>query len=168
MFGPEQRANGCRGCAVLFEIIILIFSCLFTWPTGLSHMRESVLLHEESLRLQRMCRELKKRDHLSTFLRRAHDVALSAYTRALGDDEFGEALDPPPILGRSFAYFYICVFVVQFHFFTISDLSVQSELLLFAPLLSPDFVIKIIFQFPTLNGKPKFLPKCLRRLNSAS
>lgn len=63
-------------------------------------MRESVLLHEESLRLQRMCRDLKKRDHLSTFLRRAHDAALSAYTRALGDDEFGEALDPPPILGR--------------------------------------------------------------------
>jgi hypothetical protein len=62
-------------------------------------MRESVLLHEESLRLQRMCRDLKKRDHLSTFLRRAHDAALSAYTRALGDDEFGEALDPPPILG---------------------------------------------------------------------
>lgn len=63
-------------------------------------MRESVLLHEESLRLQRMCRDLKKRDHLSTFLRRAHDAALSAYTRALGDDEFGEALDPPPILGK--------------------------------------------------------------------
>ena len=62
-------------------------------------MRESVLLHEESLRLQRMCRDLKKRDHLSTFLRRAHDAALDAYTRALGDDEFGEALDPPPILG---------------------------------------------------------------------
>lgn len=62
-------------------------------------MRESVLLHEESLRLQRMCRDLKKRDHLSTFLRRAHDAALDAYTRALGDDEFGQALDPPPILG---------------------------------------------------------------------
>ncbi|EFX87285.1 hypothetical protein DAPPUDRAFT_43798, partial [Daphnia pulex] len=68
---------------------------------GLSHMRESVLLHEESLRLQRMCRDLKKRDHLSTFLRRAHDAALSAYTRALGDDEFGEALDPPPILAST-------------------------------------------------------------------
>lgn len=71
----------------------------FCLSTGLSHMRESVLLHEESLRLQRMCRDLKKRDHLSTFLRRAHDAALDAYTRALGDDEFGEALDPPPILG---------------------------------------------------------------------
>ncbi|XP_045029029.1 rhophilin-2 isoform X1 [Daphnia magna] len=68
---------------------------------GLSHLRESVLLHEESLRLQRMCRDLKKRDHLSTFLRRAHDAALSAYTRALGDDEFGEALDPPPILAST-------------------------------------------------------------------
>ena len=67
-------------------------------------MRESVLLHEESLRLQRMCRELKKRDHLSTFLRRAHDAALSAYTRALGDDEFGEALDPPPSLGTFWYY----------------------------------------------------------------
>lgn len=56
-------------------------------------------LHEESQRLQRMCRELKKRDHLTTFLRRAHDAAYDLYTRAQGDDDFAEALDPPRILG---------------------------------------------------------------------
>lgn len=81
-------------------------------------MRESVLLHDESLRLQRMCRDLKKRDHLSTFLRRAHDAALSAYTRALGDDEFGEALDPPPILGMYYYFlhhFLMLLIVVDPH-----------------------------------------------------
>lgn len=62
-----------------------------------------------------MCRDLKKRDHLSTFLRRAHDAALSAYTRALGDDEFGEALDPPPILGmyNLTYFFFLCVCVTS-------------------------------------------------------
>lgn len=66
---------------------------------GLTHLRESVLLHEESLRLQRMCRELKKRDHLSTFLRRAYDTAMLAYERAQDQDDFAaETLDPPPIL----------------------------------------------------------------------
>jgi hypothetical protein len=81
-------------------------------------MRESVLLHEESLRLQRMCRDLKKRDHLSTFLRRAHDAALSAYTRALGDDEFGEALDPPPILGRFSLFSLSLLFFLFSSFYT--------------------------------------------------
>ena len=66
---------------------------------GQSHLREAVLVHEESMRLQRMCRELKKRDHLSSFLRAAHEAALTAYTLAQGEDDFGEALDPPPILG---------------------------------------------------------------------
>lgn len=83
-------------------------------------MRESVLLHEESLRLQRMCRELKKRDHLSTFLRRAHDAAIDAYTRALGDDEFGEALDPPPILGINNIIYNIltCTYIYTYNTYT--------------------------------------------------
>lgn len=67
---------------------------------GLSHLRESVTLHEESQRLQRMCRELKKRDHLTAFLRRAHDAAHDLFTRAHGSDDFAEALDPPRISGR--------------------------------------------------------------------
>ncbi len=68
-----------------------------------------------------MCRDLKKRDHLSTFLRRAHDAALSAYTRALGDDEFGEALDPPPILGMyiyilpTFSFFLCVLLLAHLH-----------------------------------------------------
>jgi len=70
---------------------------------GLTHLCESVLLHEESLRLQRMCRELKKRDHLSTFLRRAYDTAMLAYERAQDQDDFAaETLDPPPILRKSY------------------------------------------------------------------
>ena len=73
---------------------------------GLTHLRESVLLHEESLRLQRMCRELKKRDHLSTFLRRAYDTAMLAYERAQDQDDFAaETLDPPPILRKFYLVF---------------------------------------------------------------
>ena len=59
-----------------------------------------------------MSRELKKRDHLSTFLRRAHASALDAYNAAQihsratsgaaveQEDDFAQALDPPPILGN--------------------------------------------------------------------
>jgi len=68
---------------------------------GESHLREAVLLHEESMRLQRMCRELKKRDNLTSFLRCAHESALAAYTLAHREDDFGDALDPPPILAST-------------------------------------------------------------------
>ena len=78
--------NGCYNC-IIFVL-------------GESHLREAVLLHEESMRLQRMCRELKKRDNLTSFLRCAHESALAAYTLAHREDDFGDALDPPPILGR--------------------------------------------------------------------
>jgi len=67
---------------------------------GESHLREAVLLHEESMRLQRMCRELKKRDNLTSFLRCAHEAALTAFTAVHREDDFGDALDPPPILGK--------------------------------------------------------------------
>jgi hypothetical protein len=54
------------------------------------------------MRLQRMCRELKKRDHLSSFLKSALQSALDACISAHGGEDFGEDLDPPPIVGTHF------------------------------------------------------------------
>jgi len=43
---------------------------------GKAHLREALLLHEESLRLHRMCRELKGKESLRTALNKAHDRSL--------------------------------------------------------------------------------------------
>ncbi len=40
---------------------------------GKAHLREALLLHEEAMRVNRMCRELRKKDVLQAVLRRSHD-----------------------------------------------------------------------------------------------
>nr|CAD7461342.1 unnamed protein product [Timema tahoe] len=65
---------------------------------GRAHLRESLLLHEESQRLHRMCRELRGKAALSGVLKKCHTRALDAYTAAEEEDDFREVLDPPRIL----------------------------------------------------------------------
>ncbi len=64
---------------------------------GKAHLREALLLHEEALRVNRMCRELRKKDTLQTVLRHAHDRSLNMYASIDEEDDFQEVLDPPPI-----------------------------------------------------------------------
>lgn len=64
---------------------------------GKAHLRESLLLHEEALRLHRMCRQLRQIDNLQERLRLAHDATLDRYARCEQEDDFQEILDPPPI-----------------------------------------------------------------------
>ncbi|XP_049939722.1 rhophilin-2 isoform X1 [Schistocerca serialis cubense] len=65
---------------------------------GRAHLREALLLHEESQRLFRMCRELRGKAALSVVLKISHQNALEAYTTAEEEDDFRELLEPPHIL----------------------------------------------------------------------
>jgi len=65
---------------------------------GKAHLREALLLHEEALRVNRMCRELRKKDQLTEVLRLARDQTLNKYADIDQEDDFQEIVDPPPVL----------------------------------------------------------------------
>lgn len=65
---------------------------------GKAHLREALLLHEEAMRVNRMCRELRKKDVLQAVLRSTHDRSLNKYASIDEEDDFQEVLDPPPIV----------------------------------------------------------------------
>ncbi|KAG1660953.1 Rhophilin-2 [Nymphon striatum] len=62
-----------------------------------SHLREALLLHEEALRLHRMCKQLRKVDNLQEILSTAHDTSLNKYADIEDEDDFQEVFDPPQI-----------------------------------------------------------------------
>jgi len=53
---------------------------------------------EEALRVNRMCRELRKKDILSEVLRLSHDRSLNKYADVDDEDDFQEVVEPPPIM----------------------------------------------------------------------
>jgi len=65
---------------------------------GKAHLREALLLHEEALRVNRMCRELRKKDQLAEVLRVGRDTTLNKYADIDDEDDFQEVMDPPPVL----------------------------------------------------------------------
>lgn len=64
---------------------------------GKAHLHESLLLHEEALRLHRMCRQLRHVDNLQSKLRSDHDVAIDKYAQIEQEDDFNQVLDPPQL-----------------------------------------------------------------------
>ncbi|XP_013774990.1 rhophilin-2-B-like isoform X1 [Limulus polyphemus] len=64
---------------------------------GKAHLREALLLHEEALRLHRMCRQLRQVDNLKIRLRIDHDTSLNRYADTEEEDDFQEVLDPPKV-----------------------------------------------------------------------
>ena len=56
------------------------------------------MLHEEAMRINRMCRELRKKDVLQELLRLTHDRSLNKYASIDEEDDFQEVLDPPAIV----------------------------------------------------------------------
>lgn len=68
---------------------------------GRAHLREALVLHEESQRLQRMCRELKNKPSLSKVLKRCHEMTLKNYNESGDEDDFRELLDPPIIIAST-------------------------------------------------------------------
>lgn len=65
---------------------------------GKAHLREALLMHEEALRVNRMCRELRKKDILQEVLRLSHDRSLNKYADVDDEDDFQEVLEPPPVM----------------------------------------------------------------------
>ena len=68
------------------------FSLVFS---GKAHLREALLLHEEAMRVNRMCRELRKKDVLQDVLRLAHDRSLNKYASIDEEDDFQVSLSRP-------------------------------------------------------------------------
>ncbi|GAB6027157.1 hypothetical protein CHUAL_013914 [Chamberlinius hualienensis] len=64
---------------------------------GKSHLREALLHHEESLRVQRMSKQLHNIRSLKDKLIAAHNRALDKYDHIEEEDDFREVLDPPRI-----------------------------------------------------------------------
>ncbi|XP_076067247.1 GTP-Rho-binding protein rhophilin isoform X2 [Oratosquilla oratoria] len=65
---------------------------------GLSHAREAVLIHEEALRLHRMCRDLKRKGVLADVLRLNYESATFLLKEFEEEEsELLQVFDPPPI-----------------------------------------------------------------------
>ena len=62
-----------------------------------AHLREALLMHEEALRVNRMCPELKNKDVLQLVIKHFHSRSLSLYEMLEDEDDFQELLSPPPI-----------------------------------------------------------------------
>ncbi|XP_011057332.1 PREDICTED: rhophilin-2 isoform X1 [Acromyrmex echinatior] len=68
---------------------------------GKAHLREALVLHDESQRLQRMCRELKGKQALAKVLKKAQEATFESYNRFGNEDDFRELLDPPDIIAST-------------------------------------------------------------------
>ena len=65
---------------------------------GRAHLREALMMHEEALRVKRMCSELRKKDILQEVLKQCHERSLALYEDIEEEDDFQELLEPPPVL----------------------------------------------------------------------
>ncbi|EEB12753.1 Rhophilin-2, putative [Pediculus humanus corporis] len=63
-----------------------------------AHLKESLLKFEETLRLHRMCRELKNKPGLETVLKTYHSLALNLYSKFEEKNDFRDVLEPPQII----------------------------------------------------------------------
>lgn len=68
---------------------------------GKAHLREALVLHDESQRLQRMCRDLKGKQALARVLKKEQEATLDSYNRFGNEDDFRELLDPPDIIAST-------------------------------------------------------------------
>ena len=71
-----------------FLLHVLFYSIFLFFFSGKAHLREALLLHEEAMRVNRMCRELRKKDVLQDVLRLAHDRSLNKYASIDEEDDF--------------------------------------------------------------------------------
>lgn len=65
---------------------------------GRAHLRSALLLHEESQRLHRMCRELRNKHALAQVLTKSREATLAAYNQYNDEhDDFNDIFDPSHI-----------------------------------------------------------------------
>ena len=65
---------------------------------GRAHLREALLMHEEALRVNRMCPELRKKEILHNNLKHFHERSLALYEDIEEENDFQELLESPPVL----------------------------------------------------------------------
>jgi len=87
---------------------------------GKAHLKEALILHEEALRVNRMCRELRKKDILQEVLRLSHERSLAKYEDVDEEDDFQEVLEPPPIMPAT--AFQLTLAFPDFSQYKVSDL----------------------------------------------
>ncbi|CAL1532314.1 unnamed protein product [Lymnaea stagnalis] len=68
---------------------------------GRAHLRESVINHEESIRIHNLCKQLRKIDTFRDILQKTHERAVSKFATLEEEDDFSEVLTVPEILGMS-------------------------------------------------------------------
>ncbi|XP_015435444.1 PREDICTED: rhophilin-2 isoform X1 [Dufourea novaeangliae] len=68
---------------------------------GKAHLREALVLHEESQRLQRMCRDLKAKQELAKVLKRVQESTVESYNGIGDEEDFRGLLDPPDIVAST-------------------------------------------------------------------
>ncbi|XP_043247942.1 rhophilin-2 isoform X2 [Colletes gigas] len=68
---------------------------------GKAHLREALVLHEESQRLQRMCRDLKAKQALAKVLKKVQESTVESYNGIGDEDDFRGLLDPPDIIAST-------------------------------------------------------------------
>ncbi|XP_046377278.1 rhophilin-2-B-like isoform X2 [Haliotis rufescens] len=68
---------------------------------GKAHLRESVLSHEEALRVHDLCKQLRKIDTFRDLLQKAHERTLEKFEGLEEEDDFSELLTVPRIEGKA-------------------------------------------------------------------
>lgn len=62
-----------------------------------AHLRESLICHEEALRVHDLCKQLRKIDTFMGILKRAHERSISKFSTLEDEDDFSEIFTAPKI-----------------------------------------------------------------------
>ncbi|KAH9515482.1 Rhophilin-2 [Bulinus truncatus] len=68
---------------------------------GRAHLRESIINHEEAIRIHDLCKQLQKIDTFRDILQKTHERAVNKFTVLEEEDDFSELLTIPEIVGMS-------------------------------------------------------------------
>ncbi|XP_059171100.1 rhophilin-2-B-like [Physella acuta] len=68
---------------------------------GRAHLRESVVNHEESIRIHNLCKQLRKIDTFRDILQKTHERALNRFSALEEEDDFSEMLTVTEIVSKS-------------------------------------------------------------------
>ncbi|ESO82789.1 hypothetical protein LOTGIDRAFT_155816 [Lottia gigantea] len=68
---------------------------------GKAHLKESVLGHEEALRVHDLCKQLRKVDHYGEILDKTHERALKKFSALEEEDDFSDLVTVARIQGKS-------------------------------------------------------------------
>ncbi|XP_013410860.1 rhophilin-2-A-like isoform X2 [Lingula anatina] len=68
---------------------------------GKAHLREAMIMHEDSMRVHTLCKQLRKIDTFQEILKQAHDRSLSRFADLEEEDDFSLDLQTVPVVKHS-------------------------------------------------------------------